>query len=68
MLTLTLCATLWASGLQVILTAATMSKEHEEFARQWFPHLQRVDHVGVLVPTLRKRFIPVRGFKDEAST
>lgn len=58
----------WASGLQVILTAATMSKEHEEFARQWFPHLQRVDHVGVLVPTLRKRFIPVRGFKDEAST
>ena len=50
---------------QVILTAATMREEHEEHARGWFPQLERVSHVGVLVPTLRKRFVVVRGFKEE---
>ncbi|KAL1525348.1 hypothetical protein AB1Y20_020208 [Prymnesium parvum] len=50
---------------QAILASATISQEHEDRARAWFPNLHRVSHVGVLVATLRKRFIPVRGFKDE---
>ena len=50
---------------QAILTAATMGAAHEEYARSWFPQLERVSHVGVLVPTLRKRFVVVRGFKEE---
>ena len=46
--------------LQTILTSATVSQEDEAELRALVPRARRLSHVGVLAPTLERRFVPVR--------
>ena len=46
--------------LQTILTSATVSQEDEAALRALVPRARRLSHVGVLAPTLERRFVPVR--------
>ena len=46
--------------LQTILTSATVSQEDEAELRALVPRARRLSHVGVLAPTLERRFVAVR--------
>lgn len=49
---------------QFVLTSATLRTAHEETLCRCFPAAKLVTHKGVLVPTLRQRFLYFRGDKD----